>query len=163
LKLLNQFFHLNIPDQHLAELALTLGSDCPFFIYNQPAFATGRGEIMEPTTLDLSGYSIVLINPGIHISTAQAFAGIQPKTAEISLREAILQPIATWKNTIGNDFESTVFPLFPVLSGIKSALYQQGALYASLTGTGSTVYGIFPNTGKPEFNFPQDWSAHYLH
>jgi 4-diphosphocytidyl-2-C-methyl-D-erythritol kinase len=160
LQLLNRFFQLDIPEEKLAALALQLGSDCPFFIHNRPAFATGRGENLEPIPLNLSKYRIVLVNPGIHISTAQAFTGIRPQTAALALKTAISQPLTAWKDSIVNDFESTVFPLFPALKEIKEELYRQGALYASLTGTGSTLYGIFPKVVLTSFPFPSVWSVY---
>jgi 4-diphosphocytidyl-2-C-methyl-D-erythritol kinase len=158
--LLNQLFELNLTQKQLIEYAARLGSDCPFFIINTPAFASGRGEILTPTTVDLNGYSIVIINPGIAISTKLAFSLITPKTPETNLAAVIQQPISTWKDVLINDFEQPIFNSFPELANIKETLYQKGAAYASMTGTGSTVYGIFPTSivDTLSFNFP----SHYF-
>lgn len=148
IQLLNQHFQLNISEAQQKEYALTLGSDCPFFIDNTPSFAAGRGELLEPVGLNLSAYDIQLICPEIHISTAQAFGGIIPRAANYDLRTIQKLPITEWRTHIKNDFEATLFPQFPVLDFIKEQLYLQGAIYASLSGTGSTVYGIFPKGVK---------------
>lgn len=144
LQLLNEKFKLGLGDVELTAYALRLGSDCPFFIYNRPAFAEGRGEMLSPVAPDLSQHTIVIVYPGIHISTALAFSGIQPKPATVNLKEAILQPVAAWKDLIFNVFEPVAFRVYPQLEHIKRWLYQQGAIYASMTGTGAAFYGIFP-------------------
>jgi 4-diphosphocytidyl-2-C-methyl-D-erythritol kinase len=157
---LNQLFNLQLSEQVLLEYALQLGSDCPFFIINTPAFATGRGEILTPTSIDLSGYTIVIVNPGIAISTKLAFSLITPKIPDTHLAAVIQQPISTWKDALINDFEQPIFNSFPELAKIKETLYQNGAVYASMTGTGSTIYGIFPRSisDSLSFNFP----SHYF-
>ncbi|MEO7305980.1 MAG: 4-(cytidine 5'-diphospho)-2-C-methyl-D-erythritol kinase [Ferruginibacter sp.] len=148
LNLLNERFHLNLSTSQLINYALQLGSDAPFFIINKPCFATGRGEMLEEVAVDLSKYRIVLINPGIHISTGWAFAqrsdGSKPSDRS-TLKDIIHQPIETWKADLKNDFEKPVFTAHPEIQMIKESLYQQGAIYASLSGSGSTVYGIFNN------------------
>jgi 4-diphosphocytidyl-2-C-methyl-D-erythritol kinase len=144
LRMLNEACELNLSITTLQALALQLGSDCPFFIENTVAFASGRGEKLEPIELDLSAYNIVLVCPTLHISTAQAFAGIKPTAAIFDLRKLQQLPIQNWKDRVVNDFENSLFSIFPDLASIKQQLYHQGALYASLSGTGSTVYGIFP-------------------
>lgn len=151
LRILDTFFELNVSREQLASWALSLGSDCPFFLHNQPVLASGRGEIMQPLSLDLSNYSIQLVCPAIHISTAQAFAGITPKKASLDWGEINDQHIADWQEILKNDFEETVFKLHPVLGEIKEECYRQGALYASMTGTGSTIFGIFPKAQKAVF------------
>lgn len=151
LQTINEIFHLEISNEQLIQYALQLGSDCPFFIHNKPCFATSRGEIMEPVELDLKDYKIVLINPGIHISTAWAFSNITPLKPEISVRNIIEQPIKTWKKELVNDFESPAMLAFPVIANIKQQLYNQGAVYASMTGSGSTLYGIFEKSVIPQF------------
>lgn len=148
LLMLNDFFGLNIPKDKLEFYALQLGSDCPFFIRNEPVFAKGRGEIMEPVPLYLDDYSIQLICPKLHISTANAFKGIVPQAASYNLNEIGTLNIKDWKYYIHNDFEKTLFPHYPVLQQIKDQLYEQGAIYASLSGTGATVYGIFEKGKK---------------
>lgn len=109
LLLINKQFHLNLSTSQLIDYSLQLGSDCPFFIINKPCFATGRGEIMEPVTLNLSAYKFIIINPGIHINTAKAFSGITPALPTKSVKEIIQQPITTWKNELINDFEKNIF------------------------------------------------------
>lgn len=143
LKLLNRFFELGIEDTQLAEMALQLGSDCPFFIYNKPMLAFGRGEQLEPIDLDLSQYSLQLICPKVHVSTAQAFQHILPKQAPCSLKTMIALPIKEWKDSIYNDFEASVFSFHPLLAKIKNDLYAQGALYSSMSGSGSAFYAFF--------------------
>ncbi len=143
LKLLNEKFHLNLSTAQLLKYALQLGSDCPFFIINKPCFATGRGEVLEEITLDLSAYKIVLINPGIHINTGWAFTNNTPALPEKSIKKIIQQPVDTWKDELKNDFETAVFIAHPAVKAIKEALYAQGAIYASMSGSGSTVFGIF--------------------
>ncbi len=143
LRLLNDFCELNLSDETLAGMALKLGSDCPFFIYNTPQFATGRGEKMQSLSLDLSGYEIRIEAPGIHVSTRDAFAKITPRPAAFDLRNLSVADIHNWKFYVVNDFEESVFSLYPTLKKIKERFYEQGAVYASMSGTGSAVYGLF--------------------
>ncbi len=143
LNLLNDKFKLNISTSKLLNYALQLGSDCPFFIKNKPCFATGRGEILEEINVDLSAYKIILINPGIHINTGWAFANISPASTKKSIKEIIQQPIESWKDELINDFEKPVFNSHPQIKWIKDSLNEQGALYAAMSGSGSTVFGIF--------------------
>ena len=151
LQLMNQFFSLDLPEDELRAFALELGSDCPFFMQAGACFATGRGEILEPVHLDLSGFSLLLIHPEIHINTARAFSGIRPAAPANNLKESISRPIAEWKETVHNVFEISIFEAHPVLGQIKEKLYAAGALYSSMTGSGSTLYGIFPKGALPEF------------
>ena len=144
LRLLNDYYKLGLTGDELETKALTLGSDCPFFIRNTPQFAMGRGEQMEPVMVDISGYSIQLICPEVHVSTAKAFKMLQPKPAGFDLREVPRLAIKDWKDKISNDFEGPVFREHPGLSDIKDQLYGQGALFASMSGSGSAIYGIFP-------------------
>ena len=157
--LLNQLFDLQIPEDKLMQYALTLGSDCPFFILNRPAFATGRGEILTPTNVNLDGYSIVIVNPGIGISTKTAFSFITPNQPSTHIPDILQMPIRSWKDTLINDFEAPIFQAYPELENIKQTLYQKGAVYAAMTGTGSTVYGIFETHIIPEisFDFPPNY------
>ena len=151
-KLLNDYCRLELDQKELATLALKLGSDCPFFIYNTPQFAKGRGDEMKPISLDLSGYSIQVICPGVHVSTAAAFKIISPKPAAFNLRELSTLPLVDWKHNISNDFEAPVFQQHPEIAAIKQQLYKQGALYAAMSGSGSAVYGIFRKGGKANIN-----------
>lgn len=149
LQLLNTKFSLDLSQQQLVDYALQLGSDCPFFIINKPCYATGRGENLEPLQTDLSGYKIAVINPGIHVNTGWAFQQLRtnPSTANRQdLKAAVQQPISSWKALLQNDFEAPVFTAHPEIKFIKDALYQMGARYASMSGSGSTVFGIFDAT-----------------
>ncbi len=160
LKLLNTIFKLKLTEQQLLEYALQLGSDCPFFIRNKPSFATSRGEILEDVTIDLSAYEIILINPNIHISTSKAFSKITPTHPQKSIKEIAQQPINTWKKDLINDFEKSLSNDYLLIEHIKNLLYHNGAVYASMTGTGSTVFGIFKNTSeKLLFNFPKEYQV----
>ncbi|MBX2905069.1 MAG: 4-(cytidine 5'-diphospho)-2-C-methyl-D-erythritol kinase [Taibaiella sp.] len=143
LRLINDFYDLGTSDEELVQMALQLGSDCPFFIYNTPQYARGRGELMEPLKLDLSQYRIEVVCPGIHVSTKDAFSEIAPQPAPYDLRNLTALPITEWKALISNDFEKTVFKSHPELAALKKGMYDKGAVYASMTGTGSAVYGIF--------------------
>ena len=128
LRLLNNYYHLGLSQEALIDYAATLGSDCAFFIHNKPSFATGRGEILEPIDLTLSGYTIVLIYPGIEISTREAFSKITPALPAHPLKEVIKLAPELWKETLVNDFESSVFVSYPELSNIKQQLYNLGAI-----------------------------------
>jgi 4-diphosphocytidyl-2-C-methyl-D-erythritol kinase len=154
LQLLNKLFNLQVPETKLSDYAFQLGSDCPFFLLNKPCFAQGRGEQLEPLGIDLSGYEILLINPGIHISTAKAFSGVSPCVPEKSIYGVVQQPVSTWRQELANDFEQTVFPLYPSLKEIRDTLYDSGAVYASMTGSGSAIYGLFEKNKMPDPAFP---------
>jgi 4-diphosphocytidyl-2-C-methyl-D-erythritol kinase len=146
LKLLNEKFNLELSDENLEEYAAKLGADCAFFIRNTPTYAEGIGNIFSPISLSLKGYQIVLVKPDIFVSTRDAFAQIKPHRQEIPLKEVIKQPIEEWKERMVNDFEESVFPQFPAIKEIKEKLYEAGAIYAAMTGSGSSVFGLF----KPE-------------
>jgi 4-diphosphocytidyl-2-C-methyl-D-erythritol kinase len=157
LQLLNEKYRLGIGLDQLQTYALQLGSDCPFFIINQPVQANGRGEIMQPITCNLSSKTMVLVCPGIHVSTADAFRKIKLSPNAPSCASIVERPIQEWKENLMNDFEAPVFSAFPEIATIKEKLYDAGALYASMTGTGSTVYGIFETSPSINGLFP----AHY--
>jgi len=140
---LNDLFELGLSAQKLENYALQLGSDCPFFIRNSPCIATGRGEQLEEVNLSLDGYFLALHNPGIHISTREAYAGVSPELPAQSIRDILERPVNEWKEVLINDFENSVFPNHPTIETLKNDMYAAGALYASMTGSGSTVYGIF--------------------
>jgi 4-diphosphocytidyl-2-C-methyl-D-erythritol kinase len=154
LRLLNELFHLDLSTTQLQDYARRLGSDCAFFIRNQPVFATERGDIFEDIHLDLSGYGCTVVYPDLHITTAEAYSQVVPQTPAQPLLAALQQNISTWKDTVKNDFEAALFPRYPVLGEIKVQLYQSGALYASMTGSGSAVFGIFPKDHPMEQTFP---------
>ena len=143
LKLLSKETNLNISDEELEAMASQLGADCPFFIRNKPAFATGIGNIFEPIELDLSAYQFVLIKPDVHVSTKEAYAMVKPTIPEMSLKEIVRMPVEEWKNRMQNDFEFSVFPKYPEIEQIKNELYECGAIYASMSGSGSSVFGLF--------------------
>ncbi len=143
LRLLNDSFNLGATKEELASLAVKLGADCPFFVYNQPVFASGIGEIFENIELSLKGYTVVLVKPEIHVSTKDAFSGIIPSVPKVSLKEIVKQPVEEWRKLMINDFEQSVFLQYPQIESIKDKLYLLGAAYASMSGSGSSVFGIF--------------------
>jgi 4-diphosphocytidyl-2-C-methyl-D-erythritol kinase len=157
LKLLNEKFRLGLSPEQLLDYALRLGSDCPFFILNRPCFATGRGEFLQAIDLNLDAYSFIIVNPGIHVSTSWAFQQINPGLPLKSLREIITEPVSRWKDELTNDFEQAVFNHHPELATIKSELYKAGAIYASLSGSGSCFYGLYPKNHFPELRFPDSF------
>lgn len=143
LAMLNEMFLLRLQQQELAELASTLGSDCPFFIFNRPMMARGRGEILSRFNIDLSDYRIEVIKPDVSISTREAYAGIRPHLPSISLEDVLALPVEKWKGLLCNDFEESIFPLHPEIAAVKEDFYRRGALYAAMSGSGSAVMGIF--------------------
>jgi len=151
LKSLNKHFNLGIPTNELLETALSLGSDCPFFIDSNPAFAEGRGELLTPVKLLPEGFHLAIVNPGIHINTGEAFSQCKPKRPESNLRVLYDMDIPKWKDQIINDFEEPIFRKHPEIAEIKGSLYKTGAIYSSMSGSGSSVYGIF----RSEPSIPQ--------
>lgn len=154
LQMLNNMFSLGLSTEQLQDYALELGSDCPFFILNKPAFASGRGEILKPVTLNLDQYQLVLVNPGIHVNTGWAFQQLQPQALSTSLEEIMELPVSRWHQKVKNDFEPAVFAAHPELDLLKNQLYEAGALYASMSGSGSTVFGIFNKDANPQLQLP---------
>lgn len=149
LRMLSELFALGLDEAALAAYAARLGSDCAFFIYNRPMIGTGRGEVLEPYGIDLSQYELrVTVPAGVSVSTADAYRGIVPREAAAccapSLREALARPAAEWRSCLVNDFEATVFAKYPAIAEAKQALYDAGAIYASMSGSGSAVFGLFP-------------------
>ena len=154
LKLLNEQFHLNLSEEQLEAYAATLGADCAFFIKNKPIYAEGIGNIFSPIELSLKGYQIIIVKPDVFVSTREAFANIHPHYPLYPVKEVIRRPVAEWRDTLINDFEASVFPQHPVIGEIKQELYSQGAVYASMSGSGSSVFGLFaPDTILPEANW----------
>lgn len=146
LRLMNGLFGLGLSDASLASFAARLGSDCAFFVYNRPMFGTGRGEILEPFDIDLSEYSLrVEIPTGVSVSTAEAYRGVLAarNPSSMPLREALACPVTQWKDVLVNDFEATVFPLHPSIAALKQSFYDHGAVYAAMSGSGSSVFGLF--------------------
>lgn len=152
LKQLNTDFEINLSGEALAKLALSIGSDCPFFLQNKPCVATGRGEVLKAIDVDLSNYWIVVVFPNVHVNTAWAYKTFAQRNlyanVESDLVEIVKQPIDTWKENLINDFEQIVFNAHTTLSEMKTALYELSAVYASLSGSGSSLFGIFKS--KPD-------------
>jgi len=142
LKALNELFHLQLSIETLEALAAQLGSDCPFFVRNTPSVVTGRGEFIRPVELSLAGSTLVVVNPGIHISTKEAFSGINPQPCDLNWDE-LASDFYTHSSKLRNDFENSAFHNYPVLLNIKSELIKQGASFACMSGTGSTLFGLF--------------------
>ena len=147
LKLMNNLFDLHLDDFFLEEYAAELGSDCPFFIENTPKIIRGRGEILDPCSVSIQGSYLVLIHPGIHVGTKEAYAGVTPMQPKTSLEE-VLADRSRWKDELVNDFEKSVFQAHPEIAQIKNSLYQAGAYYASMSGSGSSVFGLFDEKPK---------------
>ena len=143
LKMLNEIAGLQLSNEKLQEYAATIGADCAFFIGNTPAHATGIGNILSPTPCNLNGYHIVLVKPDIHISTKDAYSLVTPAVPQTALTEIAKRPVAEWRDTMKNDFEKSVFAKHPSMERIKDELYAMGALYASMSGSGSSFFGIF--------------------
>ena len=141
--LLNQQFQLGLTDEQLIEYAAKLGADCAFFILSRPCYAEGIGEKLQPIDLSLSGYYIAVVRPDIPVPTKEAFSRIRPHYPTQNCRETVMQPIETWRNTLINDFEESVFALHPEIGDIKQRLYDIGATYAAMSGSGSALFGLF--------------------
>jgi 4-diphosphocytidyl-2-C-methyl-D-erythritol kinase len=157
LQMLNKTYNLRLSQEQLLSYAAVLGSDCPFFILNKPVYATGRGEIMTPIDVRLNDMFILLIKPPIEVSTAKAFQLVTPKKSGITLPELLSFSVQEWKEKVINQFESSVFQLYPEIEAIRQQLYDRGAVYASMSGSGSCVFGLFkesPDNIKTMFPAP---------
>jgi 4-diphosphocytidyl-2-C-methyl-D-erythritol kinase len=141
--MLNELFDLGQTDEQLSVVAADLGSDCPFFVENRPRAVYGRGEMMENIELSLAGMKLLIIYPKLHIGTAEAYAGVRPTMPTIRISDVLKRPIEQWKDILKNDFESSIFEIHPILKHVKQELYDNGAVYASMSGSGSALYGIF--------------------
>ena len=141
--LLNSMFGLGLSERRMTEYAAQLGADCAFFIASSPAYAEGIGERLQPIALNLSGWHIAIVRPAIPVSTGEAFSLITPRHPERNCRDIVMQPIESWRELLTNDFEKSVFALHPEIAAIKEQLYQMGAVYAAMSGSGSSVFGIF--------------------
>jgi len=158
LNALAEMFLLKVSKEQLVGYAAKLGSDCAFFIANTPAFCYERGDRFEPLALSLQGKKIVLVYPNLHIATAEAYSAVHPAPAPVDLREVLLRkPVQAWADLVSNDFEKSLFPKYPFLADIKEALYEAGALYASMSGSGSAIYGIFDEV--PQLVFPESYQV----
>jgi len=148
---LRDLFNIPLTNQELIPFAQQLGSDCAFFLEDSPQFGTGKGDHLQAIETRLTGLWALLIFPNFGVSTQQAYSGVKPQKAPYYLPDALKSPIESWKNTISNDFEKTIFPLFPQLETIKENLYEMGALYAAMSGSGSTMFGLFAAEPSEEF------------
>jgi 4-diphosphocytidyl-2-C-methyl-D-erythritol kinase len=155
LTLMNRLFDLYLDDFILEDYAAQLGSDCPFFIENKPKIAIGRGEILEPVEVELKGDHILLIKPPVHVGTKEAYAGVKPKAPKFPIKE-ILRDKSSWKEKLVNDFEDSIFPQYPELAEIKAKLYEMGAYYSAMSGSGSTVFGLFKEI-PPKSVWPSEY------
>lgn len=143
IRALNEEFRLDMTDDEMAERVAKYGADCAFFIHNRPAYATGVGDQLTPIAFSLKGWYLILVKPDIFISTKEAYSGVTPRQAPCHLPDAVKKDVSEWKNFIHNDFEESVFPQHPAIAAIKETLYDMGAAYASMSGSGSTVFGLF--------------------
>ncbi len=150
LLILNDMFNLGKDKDELALLASTLGADCPFFIYNTPQLASGIGDVFTPIDLDLKGLCLLLIKPDVYISTKLAYSKVTPEEPQVKICDIVSRPIEQWKGLLKNDFEVSVFDEFTELEQIKSDLYDSGALYASMSGSGSSIFGIFSDSEQAQ-------------
>mgnify|MGYP002622152580 FL=1 len=141
--LLNTLFNLQLSEEKLIDYASRLGADCAFFVHGRPTFATGIGNIFTPIDLDLKGWQIVIVKPDIFVSTPEAFRGITPHKPTLPLLDIVKQPVGTWRQTMLNDFEDSIFPTHPRIAEIKEQLYKAGAVFAAMSGSGSSVFGLF--------------------
>ena len=151
LRLLNEMNDASIPESKLVEMAESLGSDCPFFLRNTPVIATGTGNIFHPTDISLKGYVLYIVKPPIEIATKEAYAMVSPQQPSFSLEKLSSFPVHEWKHVLYNDFEPGIFKKIPVIREIKEHLYAMGAEYASMSGSGSAVFGLFKQTCSPSF------------
>ena len=157
---LNEVFGLGLAVPALESYARRLGADCAFFIQNRPVLASEKGDVFADIALDLQGTAVVVVFPNLHISTAEAYGRVVPQAPAVPLRAALAQPINAWSASVGNDFETALAPAYPVLADIKQRLYAAGAAYASLSGSGSAVYGLFPGLeAAPALAWPADYTV----
>lgn len=143
LKTLNEIFKLNLPEKELMDFAAQLGSDCAFFIQDKAVLAKERGNVFQPVSLSLKNYFLLIVNPCLHVDTAQAYRSLNPGKPVVSLEELLEMPVQEWKSNLKNDFEVPVFAKLPEVKELKKKLYEMGAVYASMTGSGSSVFGLF--------------------
>ena len=156
IRLLNEMFTLGLTDDQMINYTARLGADCPFFILSRPAYAEGIGERLHPISLDLSSYYIGVVRPNIPVSTREAFSLIKPTRPVKCCHDIVMQPIETWREQLKNDFELSVFALHPEIGAIKQQLYDLGAIYAAMSGSGSAVFGIFRDKINIKEYFPVD-------
>jgi 4-diphosphocytidyl-2-C-methyl-D-erythritol kinase len=160
INLLNEQFELKITENERISIARQLGSDCAFFIKNKPVYAIEKGDVFKSISVDLSAYYVTVVYPNVHSNTKEAYSLVSPKPPKLSIPEILKLPIKQWQNTLVNDFEFSIFSKYPIVKEVKETLYQKGALYACMSGSGSAVFGIFENEIdlSADFNFPM-WSG----
>jgi 4-diphosphocytidyl-2-C-methyl-D-erythritol kinase len=141
--LLNRQFNLGLSEQQMIDYAAKLGADCAFFIVNRPVYAEGIGEKMQSVDLDLKGWYLAIVRPAIPVSTKEAFSLITPCHPAHNCRDVVMQPVETWRGLLTNDFEKSVFAIHPEIGAIKDRLYDMGAVYAAMSGSGSSLFGLF--------------------
>ena len=154
IRMLNDIFELNLSREDMMQRAASIGSDAAFFIQDDPMIGTGRGEILTKVTLDLAGKFLVLVNPDIHVSTPDAYASVKPTEPVVPLGDILKRPLSKWKNLLKNDFEYSVFEKYPAIANLKDKLYSLGATYASMSGSGATLFGIFEKELDAAIEFP---------
>ena len=159
LVLLNETFGLGLSEQQLINYAAQLGADCAFFIMNRPAYAEGIGERLTPIKLSLKGWYMAVVRPDIPVPTKEAFARITPHMPQKCCKDIVMQPVETWKDELVNDFEQSVFAVHPELETIKQKLYEEGAVYAAMSGSGSALFGLFKETRNLAAVFPDMFTA----
>lgn len=161
IRLLNEMFTLGLSEQQMMNYAARLGADCAFFILSRPAYAEGIGEKLQPISLDLGNYYIGVVRPDIPVSTKEAFSLIKPQRPPKCCRDVVMQPVETWRDELTNDFEKSVFALYPEIEAIKQQLYDLGAVYAAMSGSGSSVFGIFRNEIEIKEHFPKEMFTYF--
>ena len=158
--LLDEMFHLGLTEQQMIDYAARLGADCAFFILNKPCYAEGIGEKLQPISLSLKGWYLAVVRPAIPVSTKEAFSLITPQHPPKNCRDIVMQPVETWRDALTNDFEKSVFTLHPEIGAIKDRLYDMGAVYAAMSGSGSSLYGLFRQpVSLDAFNEPDTFKA----
>ena len=164
-KMLNEMFSIDMDNEKMAQIAKTIGADCPFFIYNTPSFATGIGDIFAPADIDLSQYKILIVKPESAVSTKEAYSGVIQNNDVPELKSLLSHHISEWKDSVVNDFEKSLFPNHPEIENVKNMLFDLGAVYASMTGSGAAVFGIFEDeaTAKKASQLFKNLKTHIMH
>ena len=163
LKMLNELYAIGLTEEQLEAYAARLGADCAFFIRNKPVYAEGIGNLFTPISLSLEGYKLWVVKPDVFVSTRDAFAQVRPRPADVSPKESVRLPLAEWRHSLVNDFEESIFPRFPRIAEIKEEMYRMGAIYASMSGSGSSVYGLFSDDSDwPAYDFGEGCLSYQL-
>lgn len=155
IRMLNETFELRLTNKQMQQYAASLGADCAFFIESRPCYAEGIGEQIQPIALDLSGWHIGVVRPDIPVPTKEAFSRLHPHYPALNCREVVMQPVETWREQLSNDFEESVFALHPEIGAVKEQLYQMGATYAAMSGSGSALFGLFKEETDLQSAFPE--------